>query len=175
MELAYYSVPTEPFREMTERYLAEHDLEWEDLSVFCGFDRTTLRKIFKNGSCRFDTIDKLLCMTYGPMIWQQPHLREIYWQGKPPPDDSKPNQCLECEEWFAPEGQQKYCSELCGERFRRKGFQRTVICAHEKCREKVIREPTPGSRSGAWKRQIYCSALCRQRQQKISARRNRAA
>jgi hypothetical protein len=74
------------------------------------------------------TADKLLCEANKAEAWRFPPLEFFYWEGKVPPDMSKPVQCAarECENWFSlvPHGMhKKYCSSTCGAResqYRRK-------------------------------------------------------
>jgi hypothetical protein len=127
--LAKASVPTEPFEDLIHRWCAEHGMELEGLSRRCGFETSTLRKMLNIGSCRFDSMDKIVCMTYGPMLWQQEIFKEIYWQGNVPPDESRPQKCAwkKCDEWFeltweAMKGGQLYCSDACSAAVRYKRY-----------------------------------------------------
>ena len=125
-ELANYSVPTEPFKELILKWCEDHETDITNLSVACGFSRDTIGALFNKkdrSTCGFDTMDKIICLTYGPLLWRDEPFRTIYWQGNPPPDESKPIRCgnPRCSEWIEfnlndtwGQGRlKKYCSKKC--------------------------------------------------------------
>lgn len=132
VSLEHYRVPSEPFRVLTAKYLQENGMHLEDFSAKCGFNESTMRKALTRPEIRFDLADKIMCESYGPLLWHRPPFEELYWQGNIPPDVSKPANCARpgCQEWFevtasVMQGGRMYCSDECSHVVRNKKFRST--------------------------------------------------
>lgn len=96
----------------------------------------------KQKNVTFEIADQLLCEAGNPALaWRDPALEFYYWEGKVPPDPTKPVKCAaeDCDEWFSVEPyktHKRFCSDNCQHRdwAYRAGLRRSISERKKTCK-----------------------------------------
>lgn len=143
-------VPSELIQPYVDRYLKEHEMTDEELSLAMGYESQTLRRSLARPDFSFNMADRVLCKMGANGAWRTEPLDYYYWNGNIPPDMSKPVKCARetCDKWFELDSEAGESGRMSIKRFCSTSCQNTDAAwrrgeaqpRHRKCRNGHDRE-----------------------------------